>query len=466
MKKTNLIHPTLAALVLTLGCSEPDATTAPTEEPSEAAAETSLHRNRPGREHREAVLQVVETWNDRIDEFVRLARMSPPIEARAMAMSTTVVHDILNAVWRRFEPYAFDGRAERPLSVEAAVATAVFEVLAPIGAGLTRPDAGAYLAAQHESYMAALGESDDVARGKELGHAAAEAMLAARAGDGSAQPVIVVFTSTGEPGKFRSPVASATALTGPQGLPGWGAVRPFVLASGSQFRSPPMYGAATVEDAVQTAAYRADYEEVRRLGGMVSERTQDQTDIGLFWIESTNRGWNRIARTLGSTGHLDAWRLARLLAHVALAQTDAYIGTFDTKYTYNFWRPVTAIRLGNLDASTPGDPAWQVASMLVPELGATPPIPDYNSAHAMAGGAAAVAIQANIHGTTAFTMESSTLPGKPRSFESVAEAAKENADSRVYVGFHFRQATVEGLRQGRRVGRYVVMHALQPARGR
>jgi hypothetical protein len=309
--------------------------------------------------------------------------------------------------------------------------------------------------------MAALGSGDEVTRGVQLGHDAAAAMLARRAGDGSAGPPVVVFTSTGEPGKFRSPVGPATALTGPQAIPDWGTVRPFALTSPSQFRAPPMYGAATVAQAVKTPAYLADYAETKRLGGMVSERTQEQTDIGFYWIESPAQGWNRVARILGQQHHLNAWRLARLLAHVQLADADGLISAFDAKYTYNFWRPVTAIRLGNLDPATPGDPTWQVASLLVPDLGGTPPMPEYSSAHATAGAAAAQAILANIEGPTGFTMESPTLPGKPRSFISILQAAKENADSRVYIGFHFRQATLDGLRQGTRVGRYVTSHTLR-----
>jgi hypothetical protein len=150
---------------------------------------------------------------------------------------------------------------------------------------------------------------------------------------------------------------------------------------------------------------------------------------------------------------------------VHLADADGLISAFDAKYAYNFWRPVTAIRLGNLDPATPGDPAWQVASLLVPALGGTPPMPEYSSAHATAGAAVTQAILADIEGSTAFTMESPTLPGKPRSFRSVGQAAKENADSRVYIGFHFRQATLDGLQQGARVGRYVVEHTLQRAHG-
>ena len=250
-----------------------------------------------------------------------------------------------------------------------------------------------------------------------------------------------------------------------QSVTNWGNVRPFVLTSASQFRPRPMYGASTVAEAITTPQYLADYAEVKSLGGIVSNRTQDQSDIGVFWIESSAQGWNRIARAVAGQRHLDAWNLARMIAQVSLGIADGYISVFETKYYFNFWRPVTAIRLGNLNAATPGDPTWDVASMAV-GLGPTPPIPDYSSAHAVAGSAAGEAILANIGGPAAFTVESLTLPGKPRSFRSMRDAIQENADSRIYIGFHFREATVIGIEQGRQVGQYIVSHSLQRVRGR
>lgn len=416
---------------------------------------------------RATLVEAVETWNDNITTFSRLAFVPQPVEARMSAMANTSVHDVLNAVDRRFQPYAYDGKVRRPVSVEAAIATAAYDVLADAARSLATSAALDFITPAYNDYMTALGECDEVTRGKELGHEAAVAMLAQRAGDGSAGPPVETFTSSGEPGVFRSPIATATALSGIQALSYWGAVKPFVIVSTSQFRSPPMYGAATAEDAVKTAQYLADYDEVRRLGGMVSsERTQKQLEVGYFWIESTVQRWNRIARALAEKKDINAWRLARLLAHVSLAGADSYIASFGTIYHYKFWRPVTAIRLGNLDPVTPptaSDLAWQASSLLMPALGGTPPIPEYDSGHSMAGAAAAQAILASLNGSTAFMVESPALPGQPRSFQSVRTAALENADSRIYLGFDFRHATEEGLARGLDLGRYVGGHALQRA---
>ena len=460
---------TLAILLGVGACSDrPD--TAPTgpssgaDAPEATAVDEAPMAWRGGRHPRELVA-AVETWNDNIATFGRLARFSPPVESRASAMANSTMHDIMNAVQRRFEPYAFDGRVRRPVSVEAAIATGAYKVLAALGQGVPLPEAMEFLEQAYRDYIAELDQSDEVSRGVALGNEAAAAMLALRDGDGSAGPLFVVFTSTGEPGKFRSPVGSGTGLTGPQALPHWGNVKPFALTRADQFRAPGMYGAASVGEAIKTRRYLADYAEVKRLGGTVSERTQDQTDIGFFWIESTVQGWNRVARVLAGRRHLDAWRLARLVAHVSLAEADAYISVFETKYHYAFWRPITAIRLGNLAAGTTADPNWLPSSLLVPALGGTPPIPEYSSAHAMAGAAAAAAILANLDGSTAFTMESPTLPGKSRSFRSVNQAVKENADSRIYIGFHFRQATLEGNDQGWKVGRFVTSNTLRRVRG-
>lgn len=458
------------ALLLTLAaCSDQPATdpTAPllgTDSPQILELDAAPMAWRGG--HRRAdLVDAVETWNDNIARFSLLAATNPPTESRIQAMANTTMHDVLNAVQRRFEPYAYDGHVSRPLSVEAAIATGVYDVLASIGAGLPTPAALEFITQAHTDYMAALDHCDEVTRGVELGHDAAAAMLALRADDGSAGPAAVVFTSTGEPGRFRSTVGTATALTGPRAIPQWGNIRPFVLASGSQFRAPPMYGAATVEAAVQTPRYLADYAEVKRLGGLVSERTQEQTDIAYYWLGGDPQTWNVAARSLAAKRHLDAWRLARLVAHVSLARADAMISGYEAAYFYDFWRPITAIRLGNLDPATPGDPTWQVSTFSLGSNGPTPPFPSHSAVTLVAAAAGAQAILADLDGPTGFTWESPKLPGKPRSFRSVQAAVRESAVARIYGGSFFRQATEAGMAQGEAVGRYVTTNSLQRVHG-
>jgi len=462
MQTTGSLRIGSAAVILMLSACTGDLAT----DPGTSAAQRDFAPMAAMGAQRKTLAEAVGTWNDNVTTFGALAQVPPPVEARMYAMGNVVIHDVMNAVDRRYEPFAYSGSVSQPVSVEAALATATHDVLAVVGATLPTPDALQFIDQANADYMGELGAGDAIDRGVQLGHAVAASMLANRAGDGAAGPPVGFFVSSGGPGAYRPTLAaSPDGLSGLRAIPHWGNVRPFVLTSTDQFRPGPMYGAATVAEAVTTPAYLADYAEVKRLGGMISERTQDQSDIAIFWIESSAQGWNRIARAIAGQRHLDAWNLARMMAQMSLAIADGYISVFESKYYFNTWRPVTAIRLGNLNPATPGDETWDVAS-LPAGLGPTPPIPEYSSAHAVAASAAAQAILANVGGPAPFTVESSTLPGKPRSFRSVDAAVKENADSRVYVGFHFRQATVIGNEQGKKVGQYIITHSLARVMGK
>jgi hypothetical protein len=415
---------------------------------------------------RDAVL----AWNDVIAAFfhppVFVPGQPPPVDARGYAMASVAIHDALNAIDRRYAPWAYEGVVTEPVSGDAAVAAAVHGVLLSLAAGFPTTGPRDYAETQYAAFMLGIPDGPQKAAGIALGQAVAAAIIARRANDGSAGPVGAPFSSPGTPGAFRPllPNPSAIALDGVAALQRWGRQRPFAIASVSPFRAAAPYGAATLAEAVGTPAYLADYDETRRLGGIVSERTAEESEIGLFWIESSALGWNRVARSILARRQQTAWRTARLLAQMHLAIADAYIANFDSKYFWTFWRPVTAIRLGNMDPATPGDATWQVATVAA-GLGATPFVPEWPSAHAMSGAAAAEVIKANVPGTTAFTMEATTLPGKPRSYRSVDEAVRDNALSRIYVGFHWRAATVEGNRLGALVGRYVAANALAPIAG-
>jgi hypothetical protein len=234
-----------------------------------------------------------------------------------------------------------------------------------------------------------------------------------------------------------------------------------VLRDASQFRPGPPH-------AVTDPRYTADYNEIKRLGGdgltTPSARTPDQTEIALFWYESSPLQWNRIARKVG--GRLDAWEQARLFGLLNMALADGYIGTFETKYHYDYWRPITAIRFGGSDGNpdTAGDPSWT-------PLRATPEIPDYDSGHAVEGGAGAAVLQRFFHRDHVWFSTCSTTMTEPtsdcdrfRTYRSFSQAAAENAVSRVYLGFHFREATDVGTEHGRRIGDYTVDRALRRTR--
>ncbi|MGH9631962.1 MAG: vanadium-dependent haloperoxidase [Bryobacteraceae bacterium] len=200
-----------------------------------------------------------------------------------------------------------------------------------------------------------------------------------------------------------------------------------------------------------------------------SARTPEQTHIALFWVESSPLGWNRIARIVAADRGLGQWKTARLLALLNLALADGYIANFDTKHYYNRWRPITAIREAATDGNpgTAADPAWT-------SLAPTPPGPEYDSGHALEGGAAAEVMQRFFRRDhIAFTTCSTTLTAGSncsdpnpitRSFTSFSQAAEENALSRILVGYHFRNAINRGLRHGTRIGHHTFVHFLRTLR--
>ena len=184
-------------------------------------------------------------------------------------------------------------------------------------------------------------------------------------------------------------------------------------------------------------------------------------------VESSPLAWNRIGRTVATAEGLDPWESARLFGLLNMAMSDGYVGTWDTKYHYRFWRPVTAIRLADIDgnAATTADPAWT-------PLLETPPIPDYDSGHAVEGGAAAQVFK-RFFGTDKMTFSncSFTLPAGERcsdatptlrQFTRFSQAADENAVSRIYVGFHFRDAVETGTVHGEEIADRTVDLFLRP----
>jgi hypothetical protein len=256
---------------------------------------------------------------------------------------------------------------------------------------------------------------------------------------------------------------------------GWGRVKPFVLREAAQFEpgKPLAISCERAADKADCRRYARDVEEIRRLGGdgvgTRSARTKDQTEIALFWLESSPTAWNRIARTVSESEHLDLWQNARLFALLNAAEADGYVASWATKYHYRFWRPITAIREAAND-NNPGtiaDPAWM-------SLRPAPPVPDYESGHAVQG-AAAAEVMKSVFGrdNVAFDACSLSLPaGKcgeanavRRHYKGFAQAANENGESRILAGFHFRDAVEKGLTHGRQIGQWAISQHLQPVAG-
>jgi hypothetical protein len=415
----------------------------------------------------------VITWNENAAKAATAACLhlsgNGLAESRMYAMVHVAIHDAANAIDRRSRPYAFDGEAGNPASPDAAVAAAARDVLVSVISTLPEsPECRANgLADANASYAASLAAIPDgpaKANGVAVGQAAAAAIIALRANDGSNAPLLDFNYPQGtEPGEWRFtpdfPFAFAFA-------PNWGKVTPFVLRRSSQFRPQAPYHLAGRK-------YADDYNEIKLLGGdditTPSIRTPDQTEIGLFWLESSPLAWNRLARVLSVSASLDSWENARLFGLLNLAMADGYIASWASKYHYNFWRPITAIRLGDTD----GNPDTHGVADWTP-LQFTYPMPDHDSGHAVQGGVAAEILK-QVFGTdhVSFTACSTTVGpsgrcGDPapviRSYSSFSQAAEENAVSRIYIGIHFRRAVEQGVRHGRKIADYAVHQHLKPVR--
>jgi hypothetical protein len=191
------------------------------------------------------------------------------------------------------------------------------------------------------------------------------------------------------------------------------------------------------------------------------------TEIGLFWIESSPLAWNRLARSISEQRNLGLNANARLFGLLNIALADGYIGSWESKYHHNFWRPVSAIHLADIDGNpdTAGDPNWTPLQL-------TYPMPDHDSAHSVEGGVGAEVLK-QFFGTDriSFRACSLTLPAgstcadpspRLRSFVSFSQAANENALSRILIGIHFRRAVEEGVEHGRKIGRRAVQQYFRP----
>ncbi len=243
----------------------------------------------------------------------------------------------------------------------------------------------------------------------------------------------------------------------PAAAPETANVQPFALNSPSQFRAEP-------PPELTSETWARDYNEVKSLGAAIgSTRTPEQTDIGRFWSDQPILQWNRAWRNISIRHGLSLQDNARFFAVLATAAADAIIACWDSKYTYNFWRPVTAIRAGDTDGNpeTERDPNW-IGQVI------TPNHPEYPAAHGCFSGASTQTLKF-FFGTDDFdfTVDSKIagLTNPVRSYSSFSQALDEVSDARVYGGMHYRNSTHKGGIIGKQVSRYVTTHFFLPSRG-
>jgi membrane-associated phospholipid phosphatase len=224
---------------------------------------------------------------------------------------------------------------------------------------------------------------------------------------------------------------------------------PWILKRPSQFRLPPPY-------ALNSPEYAADYNEIKTMGVFSgSLRSDDQSELSLFWAGNTPLYWNRIASQISANHNLSLAQNAHLFALLNVIMADAAIACWDSKYRFVFWRPITAIRLGDTDGNptTDPDPGWTPWLDSLPP--GTPPHPEYPSGHSTVSGAAAYFLTAEFGDNTAFSVTSEIRPGT-RSFPSFSAVVAEIADARVFGGIHFRTSCVRGNLLGQAVAAYVL----------
>ena len=397
-------------------------------------------------------------WNEIALEAIKDTSTAPMYATRLLVMESVAVYDVINAI--EHDPL-FMADLDRPvrgrISTEAALAQAGYEVLMGIYASDSGPYAGSAalrenLQAELTASLAEIPDGGAEQRGIRLGHDIARSILAQRAGDGW-DAVIDPQTEIGtDPGEWRpTPTGFANPLA-----PHWGDVTPWAVESAQQFmpEAPPT---------LTSNEYAAAYNETKQLGAANSEqlglRTADQTQIALFWADGggtfTPPGhWNNIAGEVAQAEGRTTAEIAGLFAELNVALADAAITCWEAKYTYDLWRPVTAINLGDLDGNplTVADPSWR-------PLIVTPPFPEYTSGHSTFSGAAAAILTAEFGDNYAFTTGTSStdpaIAGVTRSFSSFTEAAEEAGRSRIYGGIHFDFANQNGLESGRQIAEWV-----------
>ena len=394
---------------------------------------------------RPAQADVVTDWNATAMQVTVAGVPNPQRQQRVAAMVHAAVHDAVNSIAPRYQAYAVHVSSSAEASLEAAAVQAAYGVLIRL-----LPAQAVTLNVARSSSLSAIPDGPRKDEGLDVGDAVAAQIVDLRSTDGSA--VDGTYTFGSGPGEYQRTPPSF----GNPAVPAWPFVTPFVLESGDQFRAegPPSLG---------SDEWAEDFNETKRLGRLDSSaRTAEQTQIALCDAEGSLPMWNRVARTVSAQRSTDLVDNARLFAALNLAMADALIACWDSKYTYRFWRPVTAIPAADTDGNdaTEADPAWT-------PLRPTPLHPEYPSAHACASNAAAEVLTRLVGKDIPFSTTTSTCPaGVVRSYDSFRALADEVGESRIYIGFHFRTSIRHGANLGRQVGRWTFHRSLQPLRER
>ena len=376
-------------------------------------------------------------WNSRAGDIVVGARMGPPPANRAMAIANTAVYEAVNAITKRYPAGALKLEAAPGASVDAAIAAANRTALAKLLPTQQAAIDGAYQAA-----LAKIADGAAKTSGIAVGEQAAAAILALRAEDGAAA------------GETYRPQTSAGVYV-PTVIPAvthWPQRKPWLMTSAAQFRPGP-------PPALTSQLWTRDFNEVKALGVKGnSRRTAEQTQVASFWEATLPSIFNGIVLSVADAPGREVTQNARLFAAVAQAADDALLAVFEAKYHYNFWRPVTAIRNGDLDGNeaTERDASWT-------PFVETPMHPEYPCAHCIVAAAVGTVLQAEV-GTGSMptlTTTSYLVKGPARTWTKIDDFMQEVANARVYDGVHYRNSTEVGIAMGKQVGALAVTKFLR-----
>ncbi|HUP29178.1 MAG TPA: vanadium-dependent haloperoxidase [Usitatibacter sp.] len=385
---------------------------------------------------------VVTDWSERASAAAYFMTGGPGTGGtRLSAMAHVAMFEALNSIEPRYTPYRARLQAERDSSPEAAASAAAYGVLSKL---VTVPERLKEYEAFHAQVLASIPEGPAKTHGIDLGARAAAAIIAERTGDGSDAPND--YRPVTSPGVYV-PTQFPAAIN-------WFKARPFAMSRADQFRAPPPY-------ALSSPAWARDMNEVKRLGAKTgSARTEEQSRIAKFWEFIGPGTYNPLGVHLVKERKLDTLDSARALALVNIATFDAGIAVFDSKYTYNFWRPVTAIRNADNDGNdaTERDDRWEP---YIP----TPMHPEYPCAHCTFQSAAAAALR-SIFGDEIpeAKLVSTTAPGVTRSYTKLSDYVNEVINARIYDGVHYRTSGEVGAGIGRQIGEYAAANYLKPLR--
>jgi hypothetical protein len=359
---------------------------------------------------------------------------------RMMGMVHAAMFDAVNSIERRYEPYLVELPADPATSKEAAAAAAAATVLATIDEKTARE-----VTVTLATYLASIPDDGSAkADGIRLGEAVAAKVLEVRAIDG--HNAVDDYRPRTTPGVYV-PTSITAAST-------WSKVKPFALTTASQFRPDPPISLSSRE-------WADDYNEIKDYGGKTdAKRSPQQTEIARFWLMVGPPAYHPFVRQLVTAKQMNVGDSARLMALAAIGLNDALIAVFDAKYHYNFWRPITAIRNGDIDGNdlTEREATWQ-------PIDNTPMHPEYPCAHCILSGTIAGVIKtaSGSEDIPEIAITSPTAPGVTHRFTNMTAFTDEVANARIWSGFHYRFSTKVGTDMGLKIGEYVVNNVMQPA---